>query len=88
MGYGKQAARNIDRQLMEADRWTSLFPDFEYEQTPPEEPSESRRHSGQELAPLVRVRSADEVVTGLAHEEALDEACRCLRCDVKGVNVG
>ena len=88
MGYGKQAARNIDRQLMEADRWASLFPDFEYEQAPPEEPSASRRHSGQELAPLVRVRSEDEVVTGLAHEEALDEASRCLRCDVKAANVG
>jgi len=83
MGYGKQAARNIDRQLMESDRWNSLFPDFEYDQVPPEEPSSSRRHTGQVLAPLVRVRSLDEVVTGLTHEQALDEACRCLRCDVK-----
>ena len=88
MGYGKQAARNIDRQLMEADRWTSLFPDFEYEQTPPEEPSPSPRHSGEELPPLVRVRSLDEVVAGLTHEETLDETCRCLRCDVKTVSVG
>ncbi|MGB9492180.1 MAG: NADH-ubiquinone oxidoreductase-F iron-sulfur binding region domain-containing protein [Terriglobales bacterium] len=88
MGYGKQAARNIDRQLMESDRWNSLFPDFEYDQVPPEEPSSSRRHTGQVLAPLVRVRSLDEVVTGLTHEQALDEACRCLRCDVKGIRVG
>jgi len=80
--------RNIDRQLMESDRWNSLFPDFEYDQVPPEEPSSSRRHTGQVLAPLVRVRSLDEVVTGLTHEQALDEACRCLRCDVKGIRVG
>ena len=87
MGQGKQAARHIDQQLMEADRWNSLFPAFEYEQTPPEEPSPSRRHSGAELLALVRVKSQAEVVTGLSNEDALDEACRCLRCDVEPVNV-
>jgi NADH-quinone oxidoreductase subunit F len=88
MGYGKQAARNIDRQLMEGERWNSLFPEFEYEQAPPEEASPSRRHSGVPLAAATRVRSQDEVVTGLDHETAHDEACRCLRCDVKAVTVG
>jgi len=87
MGYGKQAARNIDRQLMESERWARLFPELEFDQTPPEEPSPSRRHTGQELAAAVRARSQDEVVTGLSHEAAQDEACRCLRCDVKAVNV-
>jgi len=87
MGFGKQAARNIDRQLMEAERWNSLFPEFEYEQSPPEEPSASRRHSGDELSAPARARSQDEVVTGLTHEDAHDEACRCLRCDVKAANV-
>jgi len=87
MAYGKQAARSIDLQLMETDRWTALYPQVEYGQTPPEEPSASRRHSGHPLAASVRVRSQDEVVTGLSHEEALDETCRCLRCDVKAVNV-
>jgi NADH-quinone oxidoreductase subunit F len=87
MAYGKQAARNIDLQLMEADRWARLYPEFQYEQTPPEEPSASRRHSGHPLAPPVRAHSQEEVVAGLSQEEALDEACRCLRCDVKGVNV-
>jgi len=88
MGYGKQAARNIDRQLMEADRWSGLFPEFEYGQEPPEEPSASRRHSGTHLPATVRARSQDEVVTGLDEEAAHDEACRCLRCDVKAVSVG
>jgi NADH-quinone oxidoreductase subunit F len=87
MSYGKLAARNIDRQLMETDRWNSLYPRFEYEQAPPEEPSPSRRHSGRALAPLVRVRSHDEVVAGLTQEDTHDETCRCLRCDVKSVNV-
>jgi NADH-quinone oxidoreductase subunit F len=85
MGFGKQAARNIDRQLMEADRWNSLFPEFEYGQEPPEEPSSSRRRSGKVLAAASRVKSWEEVVTGLDYESSLDEACRCLRCDVKTV---
>jgi len=87
MAYGKQAARSIDLQLMESDRWQILYPQFDYEQTPPEEPSASRRHTGQALAAAVRVRSQEEVVAGLNHEEALDETCRCLRCDVKAANV-
>ena len=87
MAFGKQAARNIDLQLTESDRWQQLYPQFEYEQTPPEEPSPSRRHSGHPLVASARVHSQDEVVTGLSHEEALDETCRCLRCDVKAVAV-
>jgi NADH-quinone oxidoreductase subunit F len=87
MAYGKQAARNIDRQLMETERWNSLYPEVEYEQTPPEEPSPTRRHTGRALAASLRVRSQDEVVSGLTQEEARDEACRCLRCDVQAVNV-
>ncbi|HTT23241.1 MAG TPA: NADH-ubiquinone oxidoreductase-F iron-sulfur binding region domain-containing protein [Candidatus Sulfotelmatobacter sp.] len=87
MAYGKQAARSIDLQLMEADRWQNLYPPFEYDQIPPEEPSPNHRHTGQPLPPSARVRSQDEVVPGLNDEEAKDETCRCLRCDVKAVNV-
>jgi len=87
MAYGKQAARNIDRQLMEADRWNTIYPEVEYEQTPPEEPSSTRRHTGRVLAASLRVRSQAEVVSGLTQEEARDETCRCLRCDVQAVNV-
>jgi len=87
MGYGKLVARNLDRQLMEADRWSTLFPEFEYGHEIPEKPSESQRHTGCTLAPALRVRSQDEVVGALEKEDALDEACRCLRCDVKTVTV-
>jgi len=87
MAYGKQAARNIDLQLMGADRWSRIYPEFEYEQTPPEEPSASGRHSGHVPAADDRVRSQEEVVTGLSQQEAVDETCRCLRCDVKGIVV-
>src|ERR1035441_1748556 len=67
-------------------RWNTLYPAMEYEQTPPEEPSPNRRHTGHALTASARVRSQDEVVKGLSHEEALDETCRCLRCDVTAVN--
>jgi NADH-quinone oxidoreductase subunit F len=87
MAYGKQAARSIDLQLMETDRWQQLYPKFDYQQTPPEEPSPAGRHSGHPLSASSRVRSQDEVVAGLTAEEAMDEACRCLRCDAKAVEV-
>ncbi len=87
MAYGKQAARSIDLQLMESDRWQQLYPKFDYEQTPPEEPSTAGRHSGHPLPALSRVRSQDEVVAGLTADEAMDETCRCLRCDAKAVEV-
>jgi NADPH-dependent glutamate synthase beta subunit-like oxidoreductase len=87
MAYGKQAARSIDLQLTETDRWNLLYPEIEYEQVPPETPSPNPRHSGHPLVASIRVRSQDEVITGLTHEETLDETCRCLRCDVKAVNV-
>jgi len=83
MAFGKQAARNIDRTLMETDRWNRIFPEFEYEQVPPEEPSASRRHVGSTLPVGICAHSFDEVVLGLNQAETHEEACRCLRCDVK-----
>jgi NADH-quinone oxidoreductase subunit F len=83
MAYGKQAAQNIDQQLMEVRRWEQLFPKIEYDLRVPENPSESRRHGGHELVAAARAKSEEEVVTGLSGSEAVDEACRCLRCDVK-----
>jgi NADH-quinone oxidoreductase subunit F len=87
MAYGKQAARNIDLQLMEANRWAKILPSIEYGHQVPEESSPNHRHTGHILAANERVRSNAEVITGFTHEETLDEACRCLRCDVKVANV-
>jgi NADH-quinone oxidoreductase subunit F len=87
MAYGKQAARNIDLQLMEIDRWSRIFRDFEYSQTPPQEPSPNPRHAGHMIPAKARARTQDEVETGLTQEETLDEACRCLRCDVRTAEV-
>ena len=86
MAYGKQAARNLDLQLMEADRWEKILPVIGYGQTPPQEPSPSHRHNGHVITPSARAGCNAEVVTGLGREEVLQESCRCLRCDVKAAN--
>ena len=81
MAYGKQAARAIDEQLMDAQRWELLFRPMQYEQTPPKEPSESGRHHSHAVAARERASSFDEVIVGLSAEETHEECCRCLRCD-------
>jgi NADH-quinone oxidoreductase subunit F len=83
MAFGKRAARAIDEQLMEDKRWDQLFPAVEYDQSPPKDVSECRRHSSHELPARDRMKSSVEVVIGLSAEEAHEEACRCLRCDIK-----
>ena len=83
MAYGKQAARAIDKQLMDADRWEELFPSIRYDQTVPKEVSESRKNVPPHLPPPKRLNNFEEVVSGLSAEQTMDEVCRCLRCDVK-----
>jgi NADH-quinone oxidoreductase subunit F len=84
MGIGKKAARNIDRRLM--DRLTpSVLPEFVYQMEPPHPPAPFRRHIAAELPADERVRSYAEVSVGLTPKAALDEAHRCLRCDVRSV---
>ncbi len=83
MGFGKKAARNIDKRLMGMSRWSQLSPQLEYSNRPPDEPSPSRRHHTEEMPASERAESFEESVFALAPEDALDEACRCLRCDIK-----
>jgi NADH-quinone oxidoreductase subunit F len=87
MAYGKHAARTIDSQLMEADRWASIMPVIQFSQEVPEEPSESRRHHSRLLDPEKRVKSDAEVAMGLLAEDVLEESERCLRCDIKVLTV-
>jgi NADPH-dependent glutamate synthase beta subunit-like oxidoreductase len=83
MGYGKKAARNIDQRLMGVYRWDQIAPPFEYDMSPPEQTHESGRHTVEELPAHERVESFQEAVVGLGADEAVDEARRCLRCDIK-----
>jgi NADH-quinone oxidoreductase subunit F len=83
MSGGKLAARKIDERLMGEQRWQQLFPHFEYSSLVPGEPSLSRRHKAHAQPAEVRVQSQMEVVAGLDPQEALEEARRCLRCDLR-----
>jgi NADH-quinone oxidoreductase subunit F len=83
MGIGKKAARNIDKRLMDLERFQTLIPDFEYQMEPPEKPSESARHAPAEMSAALRVQSYAEVSLGLTPVAALEETARCLRCDIR-----
>jgi len=83
MGYGKKAARNIDLRLMGPGRWERIGAQLSYSNELPDEPVPGSRHHGQELPAADRVDSFEEVVVGISAEEALDEAARCLRCDIR-----
>ena len=83
MGYGKKAARNIDKRLMGPGRWESIWPQFVYSNDPPHEPGQSPRHKTSELPAAERAESFVEAMVGLSAEDAADEAGRCLRCDIK-----
>jgi NADH-quinone oxidoreductase subunit F len=83
MGYGKKAARNIDKRLMGVKRFTSLWPDFEYAMAPPEKQSDATRHVPGEVAASSRVKSSVEVSLGLTPVAAMEETTRCLRCDIR-----
>jgi NADH-quinone oxidoreductase subunit F len=86
MGYGKKAARNMDQKLMGEFRWPKLWPQFEYSMTPPAHVSESGRHHIHELPADERAKGFMEAVTGLTPVEAMEETCRCLRCDIREGN--
>jgi NADH-quinone oxidoreductase subunit F len=81
MGFGKEAARNIDLRLTGESRFDSIMPSFDYDQKPPPL-SPCRRHHPHELLAAKRAKSFEEAVTALLPEEAHEEASRCLRCDI------
>jgi NADH-quinone oxidoreductase subunit F len=83
MGYGKKAARNIDKKLMAQKRFPRIWPEFEYSLEAPDGTSESGRHVPGELPPAQRVTGEDEVSLGLTPVAALEETRRCLRCDIR-----
>ncbi len=83
MGFGKKAARIMDERLMARRRWEELFPAFDYEMNVPAHPSESGRHTTSELPAEERKRNFEEAALGVTSVEAMEECCRCLRCDVR-----
>jgi NADH-quinone oxidoreductase subunit F len=85
MGYGKKAARSIDKRLMGQKRFPSLIPEFSYQMEPPETPNEVGRHVPGEMPAALRVQSNAEVSLGLTAVAAMAETSRCLRCDIRSV---
>ncbi len=83
MGYGKKAARNIDKRLMGQKRFSQLLPEFVYSMEPSESPAEVGRHAPPEAPAAQRVQSYQEVSLGLSPVAALEETTRCLRCDIR-----
>ena len=86
MGYGKKAARNIDRRLMGQDRFASVVPEFAYEMEAPDDPERARAPRARRDARRARrVSSYAEVSLGLTAVAAMEETSRCLRCDIRSV---
>ncbi len=83
MGFGKRAAKHIDKRLMGVSRFQDLWPRFEYNNDAPLHPSERRRHHIRERDAELRVEDFEDATIGLAPVEAMEECGRCLRCDVR-----
>jgi NADH-quinone oxidoreductase subunit F len=78
MGYGKQAARNIDERLMGERRWDRSFRSSNTSQSRPE-PSESRRHhpARAAVAGASRASSFEEVYRPDAGRGLDERAAAC-----------
>jgi NADH-quinone oxidoreductase subunit F len=83
MGMAQQAAEAIDRDLMKVKRFHLLFRDFKYKNEVEPEPEGGKRVDPKKLPVKERISNFQEVLAGYTGEQAMAEANRCLRCDVK-----
>jgi len=84
MASGKKFAEVIDRQLMNGqNRFPQLFRDIPYSNEIPAVPQAGGKRPLRELPVAARRGNFWEISSGLSEKNALAEACRCLRCDVK-----
>jgi NADH-quinone oxidoreductase subunit F len=84
MASGKKVAEVIDRQLMIGqNRFQQLFREIPYSNEVPEVPQAGGKRPLRELPVAARRGNFWEISSGLSEKNALAEACRCLRCDVK-----
>jgi hypothetical protein len=82
MGYGKKAAKMMDRALTGLDRFAELWPQFEFDQTLPPPSQGGARNPARLLAPADRQGNV-EVSPTFTEWQAKAECLRCLRCDIK-----
>ena len=83
MGIARLAAESIDWDLMKEKRFHRLFREFLYKDELVGEPEGGRKIQPKKIPVKERISSFQEVLSGYTGEEALQEAVRCLRCDVK-----
>ena len=83
MGRAIRAAFAMDRALMGADRSIALVKNFAYANVASADPVGGRKHRSRRLAVDDRRNNFHEIAAGYSGEQALAEAERCLRCDVK-----
>jgi len=83
MAQGKNAARSIDRMLMQEDRFARLFKQFDYAMAVPMKPAAAKKQTGAKLKVKARLKNFKEISLGLSDTQAHLETLRCLRCDVK-----
>ncbi len=84
MGYGKKAARNIDKRLMGVKRFdVASGRSSSTRWSRRRSTSESGRQVPAEVAAAERVKDSREVSLGLTTAAALEETGRCLRCDIR-----
>ena len=68
---------------MKETRFHQLFREFKYKDEVELEPEEAKMIEPKKVPVKERISSFQEVLAGYTGEEALLEATRCLRCDVK-----
>jgi NADH-quinone oxidoreductase subunit F len=83
MGIARTAAEAIDFDLMKEKRFHLLFRHFKYKDEIVVEPEGGKKVDPKKLPVKERISSFQEVLAGYTGEQALHEATRCLRCDVK-----
>jgi NADH-quinone oxidoreductase subunit F len=86
MAHGRAAAREIDRYLGGSGSIDEQFAPAEVlsELPPlPVETGERFRPAMPNLDALARIRSFTEVELGYSRQDAIEEASRCLRCDLR-----
>ncbi|PKL26782.1 MAG: proton-conducting membrane transporter [Spirochaetae bacterium HGW-Spirochaetae-3] len=83
MGLGKRAAKAIDEELMQRDAFGDLFREFGHSMALPPEPTKTKMCRSRLVPPEERRGNFQEIAQGYSGEQALLEATRCLRCDIR-----
>jgi len=83
MGLGKQVAKAIDADLMNRDAFSSLFREFGHSMRVPPEPAKACMCHSTLVPPEERRGNFQEIALGYSGEQAIAEAARCLRCDIR-----